>query len=194
MSQPMSSSNNQNLIHTDENRTKEQAQHGYVSGAEQMTVEERELQRNATSNALENAGDPRLTEERVIPEGMGGAGGGDVTDVGDVGYPEEAGGGRVARQMQDQPEQGQGTVRLEGMGGAGGGDIDDVGDVGYPEGTITSVEPADGPPAADADERFQAWAMAGGTGGDVETRRRRPASAPRAQRVIAVIRSPNQRI
>jgi hypothetical protein len=56
----------------------------------------------------------------VETEGMCGAGGGDIDDVGDVGYPRDAVGRDVTR--------GRGIP--EGMGGAGGGDIDDVGEVG----------------------------------------------------------------
>jgi hypothetical protein len=59
----------------------------------------------------------------VETEGMGGAGGGDLDDVGDVGYPRDAAGSDVTG----------GRGIREGMGGAGGGDIDDVGDVGYPD-------------------------------------------------------------
>jgi hypothetical protein len=59
----------------------------------------------------------------VETEGMGGAGGGDLDDVGDVGFPRNATGRDVTR--------GRGVP--EGMGGAGGGDIDDVGDVGNPD-------------------------------------------------------------
>ncbi len=59
----------------------------------------------------------------VETEGMGGAGGGDLDDLGDVGFPREDAGGDVTR--------GRGIP--EGMGGAGGGDVDDVGDVGNPD-------------------------------------------------------------
>jgi hypothetical protein len=59
----------------------------------------------------------------VETEGMGGAGGGDLDDVGDVGFPRNATGRDVTR--------GRGVP--EGMGGAGGGDIDDIGDVGNPD-------------------------------------------------------------
>lgn len=59
----------------------------------------------------------------VETEGMGGAGGGDIDDVGDVGYPRDAAGRDVTG--------GRGVP--EGMGGAGGGDIDDLGDVGNPD-------------------------------------------------------------
>lgn len=59
----------------------------------------------------------------VETEGMGGAGGGDLDDIGDVGYPRDAGGRDVTG----------GLGIPEGMGGAGGGDLDDVGDVGDPE-------------------------------------------------------------
>lgn len=59
----------------------------------------------------------------VETEGMGGAGGGDIDDMGDVGYPRDADGRDVTG--------GRGIP--EGMGGAGGGDADDVGDVGYPD-------------------------------------------------------------
>lgn len=171
MSQPMSSSNNENLIRQDAPRDKEQASTSYASGAEVLANEERERRRNEQSQALEDAGDPRLTEQRSEMEGMGGAGGGDLDDVGDVGYPEEAGGGPVSRQQRDFVDRAPG-VRLEGMGGAGGGDLDDIGDVGNPDGTIERVAPGRGP-AGDADgDRFaQAWRMAGGEGGDVETAR-----------------------
>ena len=59
----------------------------------------------------------------VETEGMGGAGGGDVDDVGDVGFPRASAGRDVTR--------GRGVP--EGMGGAGGGDVDDIGDVGNPD-------------------------------------------------------------
>jgi hypothetical protein len=121
MSQPMNSGDNDRLVRSPDDNAKDQAEFGYTSGAEQMSVEEREMQRIRQSNALEDAGDPRLTEERIIPEGMGGAGGGDVEDVGDVGYPEEAGGGPVSAQQRDL---------VTGMGGAGGGDADDIGEPG----------------------------------------------------------------
>ena len=63
--------------------------------------------------------DPR--DAPVESEGMGGAGGGDIDDVGDVGYPRDA----VGRDATT------GGGISEGMGGAGGGDIDDIGDVGH---------------------------------------------------------------
>lgn len=153
MSQPMSSTNNEDLLKKDREREKQQSEYGYSSGAEQMSVEERERQRNMQSNALEDAGDPRMTEERAFPEGMGGAGGGDVEDVGDVGYPEEAGGGPTSAQQRD-------LVLAEGMGGAGGGDLDDIGDVGFPDGSEPTSE---SPPRLEGnvDERFdQAWQLA----------------------------------
>lgn len=59
----------------------------------------------------------------VETEGMGGAGGGDIDDVGDVGFPRRAG--------QRDVTGGRGIP--EGMGGAGGGDIDDVGEVANPD-------------------------------------------------------------
>ncbi len=59
----------------------------------------------------------------VETEGMGGAGGGDLDDLGDVGFPR----GDADRDVTG----GRGIP--EGMGGAGGGDIDDVGDVGNPD-------------------------------------------------------------
>jgi len=59
----------------------------------------------------------------VETEGMGGAGGGDIDDVGDVGFPRHA--------SERDVTGGRGIP--EGMGGAGGGDLDDMGDVGTPE-------------------------------------------------------------
>jgi hypothetical protein len=52
----------------------------------------------------------------VETEGMGGAGGGDIDDVGDVGYPRRA----------DDRDLTGGRGIPEGMGGAGGGDLDDI--------------------------------------------------------------------
>jgi hypothetical protein len=86
------SERNQELVDWDEPKEKEQAQSSWSSGAEQMRAEERELQRDRISKARPGGSSQSLTDERVIPEGMGGAGGGDVDDVGDVGYPEEASG------------------------------------------------------------------------------------------------------
>jgi len=154
MSQPMGSTDNEHLLKKDRAREKQQSEFGYSSGAEQMSVEERERQRILHSNALADAGDPRLTEERIFPEGMGGAGGGNVDDVGDVGFPEEAGGGPVSVQQRAQG-------LAEGMGGAGGGDIDDIGDVGYPDDAGASALPTRVRLAGDVDERFdQAWQLA----------------------------------
>ena len=82
--------------------------------------------------------DDRKRHPREAPietEGMGGAGGGDIDDVGDVGYPRDTVGPDVTR--------GRGIP--EGMGGAGGGDIDDVGDVGNPDHLEPSATPLDGP-------------------------------------------------
>jgi len=155
------------LVRSDEAVAGDQSEFGWTSGAEQMTNEEREHQRNIHSNALENAGDAALIEERIIPEGMGGAGGGDVDDVGDVGFPEEAGGGAVSAQQREFVD--RNTTISEGMGGAGGGDLDDVGDVGYPEGSNPSAESDVDPGSDAADTRIaQASRRASGTGDDVE--------------------------
>jgi hypothetical protein len=74
---------------------------------------------------------------------MGGAGGGDLDDVGDVGYPRDAASRDLTR----------GRGLREGMGGAGGGDIDDVGDIG------------------DLDRMQAAGGFPGGTGEDIEIAR-----------------------
>jgi hypothetical protein len=79
----------------------------------------------------------------VETEGMGGAGGGDIDDIGDVGFPR--------RDRERDVTAGRGLP--EGMGGAGGGDIDDVGDVGDP------------------DERISAGYYPVGTGEDIEIAR-----------------------
>lgn len=169
MSQPMSSSNNDNLVRNGGEGEKDQSQHGYSSGAEQMTVEERELQRNIHSNALENAGDERLVEERVFPEGMGGAGGGDVEDVGDVGFPEEAGGGPISAQQRELGPHGRDQVLVTGMGGAGGGDADDIGDL-----AVGGDDASEGrAPLGGGELSFgEAWRMANNSeANDIDTRR-----------------------
>lgn len=73
----------------------------------------------------------------VETEGMGGAGGGDVDDVGDVGFPRRAG----KRDLIDA------RADSDGMGGAGGGDLDDLGTSDeinsagyYPTGTGQDIE------------------------------------------------------
>ena len=86
----------------------------------------------------------RLPQDSPVEtEGMGGAGGGDIDDVGDVGFPRDTGGRDVTR--------GRGVP--EGMGGAGGGDVDDIGEVGHP------------------DELKAAGLLPGGTGQDIEIAR-----------------------
>ncbi|MGH9176570.1 MAG: hypothetical protein ACRD1H_19535 [Vicinamibacterales bacterium] len=59
----------------------------------------------------------------IETEGMGGAGGGDLDDVGDVGFPRE--GARRGQAPLNAPE--------SGMVGAGGGDRDDLGDASDPD-------------------------------------------------------------
>lgn len=85
----------------------------------------------------------------VETEGMGGAGGGDLDDVGDVGFPRDAAGRDVTR--------GRGVP--EGMGGAGGGDIDDVGDVGDPD----LMQAAGGFPGGTGEDIEIAREMGGGS-------------------------------
>lgn len=86
------SERNRELVTWDDPKEKEQAESSWTSGAEQMQVEERELQRDRVSRARPDGSSSQLTTDRVMPEGMDGAGGGDIDDVGDVGYPEEASG------------------------------------------------------------------------------------------------------
>lgn len=63
-----------------------------------------------------------------VSEGMGGAGGGDLDDLGDQAFPPDNPGAReieeLRRTVVAQP--------AEGMGGADGGDLDDLGSVAYP--------------------------------------------------------------
>lgn len=88
-------------------------------------------------------------EAPVETEGMGGAGGGDLDDVGDVGFP------RVGSELDVTRGRG---VR-EGMGGAGGGDVDDVGKVGNPD----LLQATGGFPAGTGDDIEIAREMDGGS-------------------------------
>jgi len=160
------SERNRELVNWDEPKEKEQADSSWASGAEQMQTEERELERDRISKARPEGSTRKLTEDRVMPEGMGGAGGGDIDDVGDVGYPEEASG----RAGDEQVAGGQ--VIAEGMGGAGGGDVDDVGDVGFPEGSDRrSMTVGTMPNPEISTQGQQGWQMTGGQGGDIEIQR-----------------------
>ena len=82
-------------------------------------------------------------------EGMGGAGGGDLDDVGDVGFPRERDRGRHV----------DASDPVSGLGGAGGGDRDDLGE------------------AANPDLMQGAGAFPSGTGDDIEIAREMGADA-----------------
>lgn len=73
----------------DEPKEKAQGEYSYGSGADQMVVEERERQREEISQARPEGSRSQITDDRVIPEGMGGAGGGDIDDLGDVANPKQ---------------------------------------------------------------------------------------------------------
>jgi hypothetical protein len=79
----------------------------------------------------------------VETEGMGGAGGGDLDDLGDVGNPRE----------RPASERTGGRGLVEGLGGAGGGDVDDLASL------------------ADPGELQGAGAFPSGTGDDIELAR-----------------------
>lgn len=63
-----------------------------------------------------------------VSEGMGGAGGGDLDDLGDQALPPDNPGAREIEELR-RPVLAQPS---EGMGGADGGDLDDLGSVAYP--------------------------------------------------------------
>ena len=72
-SQPQSSAANEKLVKTD--KPKEQAASSDVSGADTMTVEEREDEREAITNARPGGLERVLNEQRLPAEGIGAAGG-----------------------------------------------------------------------------------------------------------------------
>lgn len=72
-SQPQSSSSNDALVHDE--KSKQQAQSSYSSGADAMTVEEREDEREATSHARPGGLERVLNEQRLPAEGIGAADG-----------------------------------------------------------------------------------------------------------------------
>jgi hypothetical protein len=72
-SQPQSSAANDSLIH--DSKTKEQAQSSYVTGADAMTVEEREDEREAISRARPGGLERVVNEQRLPAEGIGAADG-----------------------------------------------------------------------------------------------------------------------
>ncbi|MGH9176569.1 MAG: hypothetical protein ACRD1H_19530 [Vicinamibacterales bacterium] len=72
-SQPQNSANNEKLVKTD--KPKEQAASSDVSGADTMTVEEREDEREAISNARPGGLERVLNEQRLPAEGIGAADG-----------------------------------------------------------------------------------------------------------------------
>jgi hypothetical protein len=73
-----------------------------------------------TSKASGEGQQTSLECEPIVTEGMGGAGGGDIDDLGDQGWPRPVERGRGSRQT------------TSGMGGAGGGDLDDLGSLTEP--------------------------------------------------------------
>jgi hypothetical protein len=107
----------------EEPKDKAQSEYSYASGADQMRSEERERQREEVSRARPEGSTSQITDERVLPEGMGGAGGGDLDDMGDVGYPEEAAGtaGAVDRILEDEID-GRFHDAINRVAGSGRGD------------------------------------------------------------------------
>jgi hypothetical protein len=107
----------------EEPKSKAQGEYSYASGADQMRSEERERQRDEMSRARPEGSSSQLTDDRVLPEGMGGAGGGDLDDMGDVGYPEEAAGtaGAVDHIPEDEIDARfhDAIQRVAGTGGMG---------------------------------------------------------------------------
>jgi hypothetical protein len=107
----------------EETKEKAQGEYAYTSGADQMRAEERERQRDRLSRARPEGSSSQLTSDRVLPEGMAGAGGGDVDDMGAVGYPDEASGsaGAVERLGEDEVDARlhDGLRRVAGTGGMG---------------------------------------------------------------------------
>jgi hypothetical protein len=70
----MSNENKPRLHRWEEPKAKAQSEYGYASGAEQMQAEERERQREKHSQARPEGSSSELTDDRVMPEGMAGAG------------------------------------------------------------------------------------------------------------------------
>jgi hypothetical protein len=68
-SQPQSSSANDRLIHDE--KDKQQAEHSFTTGADAMTVEEREDEREAISRARPGGFERVVTEQRLPAEGIG---------------------------------------------------------------------------------------------------------------------------
>jgi len=63
-----------------------------------------------------------------VSEGMGGAGGGDLDDLGDQAFPPDNPGARELEELRRPVI----ARPAEGMGGADGGDLDDLGSIAYP--------------------------------------------------------------
>jgi hypothetical protein len=72
-SQPQSSAANDQLIN--DSKTKEQAQSSFTTGADAMTVEERETEREAISRARPDGYWRVISQQRLPAEGIGAAGG-----------------------------------------------------------------------------------------------------------------------
>jgi hypothetical protein len=148
MSKPHDSGHNDELVHWDEKKTKAQAETSKASGKDQQTILEREMQRERETTARpggaervaneqviaaeglgggadlkpdEVAGDRTDNADPILTSGMGGAGGGDIDDLGDQGSP-----------RREDPERLTIQRPTSGMGGAGGGDLDDLGSVSDP--------------------------------------------------------------
>ena len=87
-SQPQSSSANDKLVH--DNKDKQQAEYSFTTGADKMTVEEREDEREAITNARPGGFDRVVNEQRLPAEGIG-ASDGEIrhafTDAGDQDSP-----------------------------------------------------------------------------------------------------------
>jgi hypothetical protein len=75
MSKPQGSSDNERLHRFDEPKRKAQAEYAPAIGADQMTVEERESEREAISRAIPGGVERVANEQRLPAEGIGAAGG-----------------------------------------------------------------------------------------------------------------------
>ncbi len=75
------------------------------------------------------APDPVNGSDRTFTsEGMGGAGGGDLDDLGDQAFPPDNPGAREIEELRRPVV----AAPSEGMGGSDGSDLDDLGSVAYP--------------------------------------------------------------
>lgn len=72
-SQPQSSSANDKLIN--DNKDKQQAEYSFTTGADRMTVEEREDEREAITHARPGGFERVVNEQRLPAEGIGAADG-----------------------------------------------------------------------------------------------------------------------